>query len=58
LIARIDSSEQRLVAALAHHTAASHEAMLAQLAAIGEPYADLPGRVSRLEAAVFVSRRR
>jgi hypothetical protein len=32
--------------------------MLAQIAASSEPYADLPGRVSRLEAAVFASKRR
>jgi hypothetical protein len=46
-------SEQRLHAELARHTSAIHESMRAQVTASAEQYADLPGRVSRLETAVF-----
>jgi hypothetical protein len=55
LLARIEASEQRLLAELARHTRASHEAMLAHISACLEPFAGLPERVSRLEAAVFPS---
>jgi hypothetical protein len=53
LLARIQESEQRLLAELARHTSAVCESMRAQIAASAEPYADLPERVSRLETAVF-----
>lgn len=53
LIERLDLTEQRLHAELARHTAAVHESMSALLAASDEKYADLPGRVSWLETAVF-----
>jgi outer membrane murein-binding lipoprotein Lpp len=53
LIERLDLTEQRLHAELARHTAAVHESMSALLAARDEKFADLPGRVSWLEAAVF-----
>jgi hypothetical protein len=52
---RIDGSEQRLIAELARHTRASHEATLAHISACLEPFAGLPERVSRLEAVVFPS---
>jgi len=50
---QIQLSEQRLLAELARHTSAIHEAMRTEIKASFEPLADLPGRVSRLEAAVF-----
>jgi len=49
----LQESEHRLHAELARHTSAIHESLRAQVAASAEPYADLPGRVSRLETAVF-----
>ncbi len=49
----LQQSEQRLHAKLARHTSAIHESMRAQVTASAEPYADVPGRVSRLETAVF-----
>jgi hypothetical protein len=58
LLERIDSSEQRLLAELARHTKASAEAMVAQISIIDEKYADLPLRMSRLEAEVFRGKRR
>jgi hypothetical protein len=53
LLARIDRTEQRMSAELARHAGAIHEAMTALFAASDEKYADLPGRVNRLEYAVF-----
>jgi hypothetical protein len=53
LLESIQESERRLLAELARHTSAVCESMRAQIAASAEPYADLPGRVSRLETAVF-----
>jgi F0F1-type ATP synthase membrane subunit b/b' len=58
LAARIDAGEQRMLAELARHAKAIQEAMSTQISAIDEKYADLPARVSRLEAAVFVPERR
>ena len=58
LLARITASEQRLLAELARHTQAVHEAMAAQISVIDEKYNDLPPRVSRLEAKVFARKRR
>ncbi|HEX7837720.1 MAG TPA: hypothetical protein VF469_09670 [Kofleriaceae bacterium] len=53
LIERIDRTEQRLHVELARHAKALYESMAALISASGEKYQDLPGRVSRLEAAVF-----
>jgi hypothetical protein len=50
---QIQHTEQRLLVELARHTAAIHEAMRTEIKASFEPLADLPGRVNRLEAAVF-----
>jgi chromosome segregation ATPase len=50
---QIQQTEQRLLAELARHSSAIHEAMRTEIKASFEPLADLPGRVSRLEAAVF-----
>ncbi|HEX8113672.1 MAG TPA: hypothetical protein VF516_38335 [Kofleriaceae bacterium] len=50
---QIQQTEQRLLAELARHTSAIHEAMRAEIKASFEPLADLPGRMSRVEAAVF-----
>jgi hypothetical protein len=50
---QLQQTEQRLLAELARHTSAIHEAMRTEIKASFEPLADLPGRVSRLEAAVF-----
>ena len=58
LTERIDRTEQRLSAELARHAGAIQESMSALFAAHDEQYADLPGRVSRLEAAVFPAKRR
>ena len=53
LIERIDRTEQRLQVELARHAGALYESMATLISASGEKYADLPGRVSRLEARVF-----
>lgn len=53
LIEGIDRSEQRLHVELARHAKALYESMAALISASDEKYKDLPGRVSRLEAAVF-----
>jgi chromosome segregation ATPase len=58
LMARIEQSEQRLMMELARHSQANHEASVRLLAAIDDKYTDLPGRVSRLEGAVFPHERR
>jgi hypothetical protein len=58
LRAHIDRTEQRLSAELARHAGAIQESMIALFAARDEQYADLPGRVSRLEAAVFAPKQR
>ena len=50
---QIQHTEQRLLAELARHTLAIHEAMRTEIRASFEPLADLPGRMSRVEAAVF-----
>ena len=51
--ASLQLTEQRLMQELARHTSAVLESMQTQIKASFEPLADLPGRVSRLEAAVF-----
>ncbi len=53
LIERIAQSEQRLNAELARHAGALYESMSTLISASNEKYADLPGRVSRLETTVF-----
>ncbi len=58
LMARIEQSEKRLIMELARHTQANHEASMKVLAVIDDKYTDLPGRVSRLEGAVFPHERR
>jgi hypothetical protein len=58
LMARIEQSEKRLLMEIARHTQANHEASVRLLAAIDDKYTDLPGRVSRLEGAVFPHERR
>ena len=58
LLARIDSGEQRMLTELARHARAIQETISTQVSVIDEKYADLPGRVSRLEAAVFARRQR
>jgi hypothetical protein len=50
---QIQQTEHRLLAELAHHTSAIHEATRTQIKASTEPFDDLPGRVSRLETEVF-----
>ena len=53
LIECIAQSEQRLNAELARHAGALYESMSTLISASDEKYADLPGRVSRLETTVF-----
>lgn len=48
----------RVRAFFARHTRAIQEAMSTQISAVDEKYADLPARVSRLEAKVFAPKRR
>jgi hypothetical protein len=43
---------QELNKDIARHLGAYHEAMLTQISVIDEKYADVPGRVARLEAKV------
>jgi hypothetical protein len=50
--------EQRLLAELARHTNASQESMSKEISVVDEKYADLPGRVSRLESEVVARKRR
>jgi phage shock protein A len=54
---RFDGFEQRLLTELARHTQAIHESMSMQISVIDEKYADLPPRMSRLEAEVFAPKR-
>ena len=58
LMACIEQSEKRLLMEIARHTQANHEAAMRLLAAIDDKYTDLPGRVNRLEGAVFPHERR
>ena len=58
MLARITESEQRLQTELGRHFRAAHEAMAAQISVIDEKYADLPGRVRRLEAKGLTTKRR
>lgn len=50
--------EQRLSAELAQHSKALYESMEKLISGSNERFADLPGRVSRLETAVFPGKRR
>jgi hypothetical protein len=43
---------------LARHARTAYESMSPLISAIDEKYADLPGRVSRLEASVFPPKQR
>ncbi|HEX7838036.1 MAG TPA: hypothetical protein VF469_11265 [Kofleriaceae bacterium] len=49
---------QRLLTELARHTKAIEEALSAQVSVVDEKYADLPGRVKRLETTVLGPKRR
>src|SRR6185436_4042711 len=48
----LQASEKRMTAELARHANAIHEAVAKHISVIDEKYADLPGRVSRLETIV------
>ena len=50
LVARIEAGEQRMFAELARHFGAIQETFSRQISAVDEKYADLPARVSKLEA--------
>lgn len=57
---RLDRLEKRvdgLYVELARHTQAILEALQGRLTAFDEKYADLPGRVARLERKVFAPKR-
>ena len=56
--ARMQSSETRMLTELARHTKAIQESLSTQIAVVDEKYTDLPGRVNRLEGAVFRKKRR
>jgi hypothetical protein len=58
LLEHIDRGEQRLHAELARHANALHESMARMISTIDDKYADLPGRVNRLETTVFGSGQR
>jgi hypothetical protein len=58
MIERMEGLEQRLLAELARHTKAISESMATQISIIDERYADLPARMSRVEANVFRRRPR
>jgi hypothetical protein len=49
---------ERLLIELARHTKASQEALSTQVSTFDDKYADLPARVSRLEAAMFAPKQR
>jgi hypothetical protein len=53
LLARMDQMFQQLQIDFVHHINALHESMRTMLRGQDEKYADLPGRVSRLESTVF-----
>ena len=58
LTERITQTEQRLQADLARHAGALYESMATLISTIDDKYADLPGRVSRLETVTFGGGRR
>jgi hypothetical protein len=47
-----------LLAELARHAKAIQESLATQISAMDDKYADLPGRVNRLESTVFAPKRR
>jgi hypothetical protein len=49
---------ERLLTELARHTKAIHEALSRQVSTFDDKYADLPTRVSHLEAMVFGPKQR
>jgi chaperonin cofactor prefoldin len=49
---------ERLLTELARHTKAIQETLSTQVSTFDDKYADLPARVSHLEAAVFAPKRR
>ena len=55
LSTQMNDMEQRLHLELAGYARAHHEQMVSLISIIDEKYADLPGRVKRLEGAVFPS---
>ena len=55
---RIEATGRQLSEERARHTGAILESMAMQIAVIDEKYADLPGRVHRLEGQVFPLQRR
>ncbi|TMQ04128.1 MAG: hypothetical protein E6J90_25845 [Deltaproteobacteria bacterium] len=55
---RIAASQKQLSAELASHAKALHETMRRDISIVDDQYKDLPGRVKRLEVAVFRGRRR
>jgi chromosome segregation ATPase len=55
---RFDGLEQRLLTELARHTRAIYESISTLISIIDEKYADLPPRMSRLEAEVFAPKQR
>ncbi|HET7500302.1 MAG TPA: hypothetical protein VFK02_04840 [Kofleriaceae bacterium] len=54
---RIGRSENRLLDELARHARANHEDLLRHMTAFDDKYADLPRRVSRLEAKAVPRKR-
>jgi hypothetical protein len=58
LSSQLELVEQRLLTELARHNKAGYESIATLISAIDEKYADLPGRVSRLEESVFPPGRR
>jgi len=53
LRAHIDRGLQQLQIDLARHASALHESMATMIRGFDDRYVDLPGRVGRLESAVF-----
>ena len=58
LRAHIDRGHQQLQIDLARHANALHESMATMVRGVDDKYADLPGRVGRLESAVFAPKPR
>ena len=58
LLAHIDRGHQQLQIELARHANALHESMATMVRGVDDKYADLPGRVGRLESAVFAPKPR
>ncbi len=58
LLAHIDRGHQQLQIDLARHANALHESMATMMRGLDDKYTDLPGRVGRLESAVFAPKPR